>query len=235
MDISPIIITAFSLGFLHTIFGPDHYIPFIALSKSNNWSYKKTVLITTLSGFGHVGSSILIGVIGILFGLSLDSLEIFEAGRGSFAAWLFIGFGLLYMLWGIYRAKENKPHTHTHSHGEGITHSHKHTHEEEHIHLHSEEKQRKMTPWIIFLIFVFGPCEPLIPLFIYPVLKGNVAELIGATIAFSVTTIVTMLVIVSLAYFGVMNIKIKRAEKYIHAISGFVILMCGVAIQFFGL
>ena len=47
-----------SIGFIHTALGPDHYIPFIALSKSQNWSKLKTVWVTALSGLGHVGSSI---------------------------------------------------------------------------------------------------------------------------------------------------------------------------------
>ncbi len=44
--------TAFSVGVLHTVLGPDHYIPFVAMARTNNWSAKKTASITTLCGLG---------------------------------------------------------------------------------------------------------------------------------------------------------------------------------------
>ena len=47
-------VTAISIGFIHTILGPDHYLPFIVLSQAKKWSLKKTMLITFLCGIGHV-------------------------------------------------------------------------------------------------------------------------------------------------------------------------------------
>ena len=55
-------LTAASLGFIHTALGPDHYLPFIVLSKARNWSVPKTMWITFISGVGHVGGSVVIGV-----------------------------------------------------------------------------------------------------------------------------------------------------------------------------
>ncbi len=66
-DSTVLYLTAASIGFFHTLLGPDHYIPFIVISKARKWSMWKTNLITFLCGIGHVGSSILIGFIGILF------------------------------------------------------------------------------------------------------------------------------------------------------------------------
>ena len=34
MDINILIVTAISIGFIHTIIGPDHYLPFIVMGKS---------------------------------------------------------------------------------------------------------------------------------------------------------------------------------------------------------
>ncbi len=47
-------VTAVSLGFIHTLLGPDHYLPFIVLSEAKKWTIKKTMLITLLCGMGHV-------------------------------------------------------------------------------------------------------------------------------------------------------------------------------------
>lgn len=45
MDINILIWTALSIGFIHTIVGPDHYLPFVVMSKARNWSLSKTMVI----------------------------------------------------------------------------------------------------------------------------------------------------------------------------------------------
>ena len=68
-EIKILTITAASIGFFHTLLGPDHYLPFIVMSKARKWSLFKTLWLTVLCGMGHVGSSIVIGLIGIGTGL----------------------------------------------------------------------------------------------------------------------------------------------------------------------
>ena len=123
----------------------------------------KTAWITFLCGLGHVLSSVVFGLVGILVGIQVMKLEAFEAFRGSIAAWLLIGFGFAYFVWGLRRAILNRPHRHVHFHGDTGKHEHDHIHISDHAHVH-DEKKTNMTPWILFTIFVFGPCEPLIPL-----------------------------------------------------------------------
>ncbi|UCG69163.1 MAG: hypothetical protein JSV09_15485, partial [Thermoplasmata archaeon] len=91
--IIPIVITAIVIGIIHTIIGPDHYLPFIVMSKARNWSKPKTVRITILCGLGHVGSSIFLGAIAIFFGASLIALAGIESFRGDLAAWALVFFG----------------------------------------------------------------------------------------------------------------------------------------------
>ena len=52
--------TAATLGFIHTILGPDHYLPFIVLAKARKWSTIKTLVITFFCGFGHILSSVIL-------------------------------------------------------------------------------------------------------------------------------------------------------------------------------
>lgn len=222
-----------TIAFTHTIMGPDHYLPFIALAKSGEWSVRKTTLITFLCGIGHVMSSIILGFIGIAFGIAVTKLESFEAIRGNIAAWLLIGGGLIYFIWGIKQAVKNRPHTHTHAH-DGIEHTHIHTHHNSHTHPHLQEK-RNITPWILFLIFIFGPCEPLIPLVMYPAAKHHFGELITVTLIFGIITIATMLGVVLSSIYSTKHISIAIPARYTHAIAGLTILLCGLAIQFLGL
>ena len=156
--------TAASLGFIHTITGPDHYVPFLAMSRVGRWSLPKTVAVTLACGVGHVMSSVLLGTLGVAAGLAVGGLEWFEGMRGGLAGWLLLGFGLAYLVWGLHRAIRNKAHSHLHLHPDGTSHEHLHGHAGNHAHLHADEQRAgSMTPWILFTIFVFGPCEPLIP------------------------------------------------------------------------
>jgi len=71
IDTSVLYLTAASIGFFHTLLGPDHYLPFIVISKARKWSLLKTNLVTLVCGIGHVASSVVIGFIGILFGIAV--------------------------------------------------------------------------------------------------------------------------------------------------------------------
>ncbi len=209
--------TAVSIAFLHTLLGPDHYLPFIVLGEAKKWSLPKTMLITFLCGLGHVMSSVVIGFIGIAAGIAVNKLVGIEAVRGSVAAWLFISFGLIYMIVAIKNLARGKQHSHM-----------------DHL-TAKNDGSLKTTPWILFLIFAFGPCEPLIPIVMYPAAQNNIGGVILVSILFSAVTIATMLSVVLLFRFGLTKISFKPIEKYTHVIAGFIIFMSGAAIQFLGL
>ncbi len=229
--INILVVTAITLGFVHTVVGPDHYLPFIVMSKARNWTMRRTLMITVLCGLGHILSSVVIGFIGIAAGIAISKIEMFEGHRGNVAAWAFIIFGFVYMIWGIYRAVKNKKHTHIHFHKGGKVHEHEHTHEHDHSHVHKQN----ITPWVLFTIFLLGPCEPLVPLLMYPAANNSIGGTVLVSSAFGITTIGTMTLIVFLASYGIKIIKTDKLEKYMHAIAGFTIFASGMAIQFLGL
>ena len=230
-----LVLTAASLGFFHTLFGPDHYLPFIVMSRSGKWSLKKTTLVTICCGIGHVLSSVVLGILGIAFGITVTRLEVVESIRGDIAAWALIAFGLVYMVWGLRQASRNKRHEHSHGHGDGIIHSHSHDHTAEHTHVHGGEHRTSITPWVLFTIFVFGPCEPLIPLLMYPAAQGSLSGVFVVVGLFGGVTILTMLSIVLVSTFGINFIPTTRLERYTHAVAGATILLCGIGIRFLGL
>jgi len=224
------------LGFTHTLLGQDHYIPFIFMAKARKWKMRKTLFITMLCGIGHVSSSVAIGFIGIALGIGVSRLTHIESIRSNWAAWGFTLFGLLYMLWGLYRAYQRKPHVHTHIHGTKV-HEHTHEHLLEHDHIHKNEKLTNITPWTLFVIFVLGPCEPLIPVIIYPAVqeRGSISEALIVSVVFSVVTIATMLILVYLLGKGIGFIRLQKLERYTHALAGAMLLISGIGILFLGL
>jgi len=226
--------TAAGIGFIHTVLGPDHYLPFIVLSKARQWNTIKTALITFLCGIGHVLSSIVLGFIGIALGIAVFQLEAVESFRGDIAAWLLIAFGLAYFVWGIHRAIRKRSHEHIHIHEDGAPHLHPHNHLGDHTHPH-DAKLSGLTPWVLFTIFVFGPCEPLIPLIMYPAAKNNMLSVAIVASVFGLTTIGTMLSIVIASSYGLSRLRLRRLEKYSHALAGLAIFLSGGAIKFLGL
>jgi len=278
--------SAVSISFIHTATGPDHYLPFIVLSRSRRWSRIKTILLTTACGFGHVFSSLIIGALGLILGWQLNHFSWFQDLRGNISGWALLLFGLAYLFYGLYQAKKSRPHKHfsvvdgevyMHQHGHQIKrhlhtdakssghvqhthlnaakdHGHDHCHEaskdggytQQAVHVHSlgntvgkeqahTENNIKVTPYILFMIFVMGPSEPLTPLLFYSGLNRSVAESLALIIPFSLTTVATMLGMVMLGRFGYTNLFSNvKLERYMSAISGAVVAACGFGMVFLG-
>ncbi len=226
--------SALSIGFFHTLLGPDHYLPFVAMARVGDWSRRKTLLVTGLCGLGHVVGSVVLGMVGIAFGLSLSRLEAFQSSRGSWAAWALILFGLLYTVWGVRRALRGHQHTHMHAHSDGTLHLHDHTHAKDHLHPHPVRSGSKMTPWVLFVIFLLGPCEALIPLLMFPAATESWSALFLVTGAFGAATVATMLGLVFASLEGIQRVSFPRAQRYGHALAGITILLCGAAIEVLG-
>lgn len=228
-----LILSAAFLGFIHTLLGPDHYLPFIVLSKARQWSQSKTLVITLLSGIGHVLGSVVIGVTGIAMGIGLHKLEALESYRGNIVAWLLIVFGLAYFFYGMSKYIKNRGHAHLFSFllPKKVKEFHNLSNEQ---FQQSDGDQTKLTPWILFLIFVFGPCEILIPLLIFPASEFNGLGIAMVSLVFGLSTVFTMLVIVFVGFKGASILNLKNGETYFHLIAGVVILMSGLGMQFLG-
>ena len=228
---------AAATGFIHTLAGPDHYLPFIALSRARGWSMLRTMGWTFVCGLGHIAAALLIAGLFYLLAqwLSKEHYEAFEEYRGSVAAWLLIAFGAAYTVWGLHSALRNKRHEHIHEHEDGSKHAHVHRHScVGHRHWHERPDNAKLIPWIIFIIFAFGPCEALWPLLAATAVAGT-TYLLVAIIVFSTVTIATMMVTVWLGVHGARFVKFAFLERYVHVLAGLTIFLCGIAIAFFDL
>lgn len=213
--------------------GPDHYVPFIAMARVGRWSFSKMLAITVLCGLGHVLGSVALGLVGLTLGLMVGGLEAIEAARGDVAAWLLLGFGLAYTAWGIRHALRKRPHSHWHGHADGTVHRHSHVHVDDHSHVHAPKKDRSsLTPWALFTVFVFGPCEVLIPQLMYPVAHHNWWGLFVVLAVFTIATVGTMVAAVTVGYKALDKVAVPHLERYSHAVAGLALSACGVAIKF---
>lgn len=236
-ELAILIISAASIAFVHTLLGPDHYVPFIAMAKARGWSLPKTLRVVLLCGSGHLVGSVALGVLGIVAGIELTRLEWIESQRGELAAWALCVVGALYCAWGLRHAYRQRPKTTAgwHSHGGG-SHYHEHPHAGD---THSAPAEAppsgSLTPWAIFVVFVLGPCEPLIPLLMFPAATQSVAGIFWVTGVFAVVTVATMLAAVTLGQIGLERLKIPALARFGHTTAGAAMLGCGVAIGWMGL
>jgi hypothetical protein len=84
-------------------------------------------------------------------------------------------------------------------------------------------------------VFIFGPCEPLIPILMYPAARSSWTGMLLITAIFAFTTIATMLCVVAASSIGLNRLPFGRMERYSHALAGFAITACGLGVLFLGL
>ena len=201
-----LILSAIGIGFLHSL-APDHWLPFASIAKAQGWSRKKLLVVSFLAGAAHVGSSIVLGALGIFLGLGLVNLEGAESFRGNIAGFLLIGFGVAYTIWGLKHLRHN------------------------HLHL---DATKNVTVWALIAIFVFGPCEPLIPLMFLAIQHGWHGVWL-TTAAFSLVTVLMVVSQSMLAFLGLALLPSGQMEQWSHVMAGGVIALTGIAVVFLGI
>ncbi len=225
--------SAMSIALIHTLMGPDHYLPLVALARANRWTGSRTLAVTLLCGLGHVFTSILIAWIGIAAGIALTGFDRLDAARGHLASLLLIGFGLAYTVWGIRQARRGRAHSHHHIHPDGTAHAHIHDHSSGHHHLHPPARQ--LTLWLVIL-FGLGPCEPLIPLLMFPAAVYGQGGFLAVSAVFGITTVAAMAGAVLLLRSGLSFAAPKSGwDRFSHTAAGLTIAMTGIGVRAFGL
>jgi hypothetical protein len=183
-------------------------------------------------GIGHIASSVALGGLGIVFGLAIAQVEAVETGRGPLAAWALVAFGVAYALWGVRHAIRKKKGLEAHVHGNDV---HIHGHGLlPHGHDHSKVGANTSF-WALFIIFVLGPCEPLIPLFALPASQGRWDVAALTAVVFGVATLVSMVGAVLAGYEGLKLVQLGPLERWSHVAAGCVIAAAGLSILYLGL
>ena len=258
-------LTAFGLGFLHTILEVDHYIPFAAISKAHNWPKKKTFWVVLGCGGGHSFTTILLcGIAAFAVTALAGQMDNIANIGGIIGDIALVLFGLIYVIWGIYAAVKNKPHVHKLPNGQTISHyghdhfpgtkddgsldvsnedHHDHHHDHDHSHGHPDVHSHDQTiikknnkPVITLLIlFMFTPCEILIPLLLKPPASTSVGIFFIVAGSFTVSHLLTMLTASFLTLKGFNMLPLRKLERYMYMITGGLILLCAAVIILMGL
>jgi hypothetical protein len=134
--------SALTIGMIHTISGPDHYLPLIVFSRARKWNVWQTLGWTLLCAIGHVLASVAVGMIGVYLGWELSRQNWQMDIRGSLAGWTLLIFGFAYLLWGIRKAIRGTTHKHVTLTESGEIYAYEHTHTRACLHSHDETPAR---------------------------------------------------------------------------------------------
>lgn len=211
---STLALAAVTVGSLHTA-APDHWVPFVALSRARGWSAKRTAGVTLICGFGHVTVSALFGLVGLFFGVRM--LESLGARMGAVAPLLLIAFGVVYGLWGMRRAIAPRLHGHPHSHYD---------------HVHADSPSRA-SAWTLFLLFSADPCIAVIPL-LFAAAPLGLARTLTIVLLYEAATLGTMLLFVLPARAGARALRAPWLDRYGDAAAGGLIAVVGVTVAALG-
>lgn len=86
----------FLVAATHTI-SPDHWFGFVMLGRAKKWGLGKTLAVASIAGIGHVGTSVILGLIGVWVGATLAQsfASVVEAATG----WALIVFGFVFAIY----------------------------------------------------------------------------------------------------------------------------------------
>jgi hypothetical protein len=225
--------TSATLGIVHTAIGVDHVVPFVVLAHARKWSLTQTLSMTALCGVGHVLSSVLIASVGLGLGVATSRLEWIESTRGSWAAALLIGFGLAYTAVAFWKLRKRRL-------GEVSS--------EERVHDHGNQvaalfrrgrlDHARMMP-ALFIIFVLGPCEALLPLLTASGLTLSYFQAVSVGALYCGTTLLTMMTLVALGGGGLTASGLGRRQgllhSHAHTLAGLSRALSGLAIRGLGI
>ena len=205
-------LAAMTVGSLHAL-APDHWVPFAALARAQQWSASRTARVTLVCGFGHVTVSVLFGLLGLVFGIEL--FEAFGRRMESLAGVLLVAFGLIYAAWGLRRAAGRHIHGHAHA-------------RYDHVH-----DPGRMTVRGLFLLFSADPCVAVVPLLFAAAPLGALRTVLLVAL-YEAATLVTMVVLVLPARAGAGLLRGRYFARYGDATAGGLIVLTGLVVGLLG-
>ena len=201
-----LIIGGLVLSTIHALI-PNHWIPIVAISKSEKWSRREAIEITLIIGSAHTISSIMIGIVIGLIGYRLSETLSFITN---------IAAPLILVILGIIFVILNKRHHH-----------HK-TIDSKEITEGSKRSKFAIISTLGIAMF-FSPC---LEVDAYYLTAGTLGWMGIATLSiiYLFVTVFVMIILVNLSMRGIdkLNIKLHFFEHNEKAIAGVVLIVLGI-------
>jgi hypothetical protein len=150
--------------------------------------------------------------------------------RGGLAGWAMLAFGLIYGIWGLFRAWRKRPHRHFDIYEDGSVYVYRHRHGQPVM----PQDRHVVTPWVLFIVFILGPCEPMIPLLYFPAAQHSFTGMALLIAVYTFFTLATMAGMVIAGYYGLSFLRTEKLQRYVHALGGLTLFLCGAGMVFMG-
>ncbi len=199
-----IVIGSFILSVLHAAI-PNHWLPIIAIGRKEQWTLADVLNVTLIAALAHGFSTILIGLLLGFVGQAIaDQISHFTH---LIAPIIFILLGVVF----IYRH-----HRHKHFHLSGLA---------------PKKQSKKHIIFALVIAMFFSPCMEIEAYFL---LAGTQSNWLVAGIALMYILITTtgMIMLVSLAYKGLLKLNWHSLEHNAGIITGITLIITGI-ISFF--
>ena len=212
---------------LHALI-PDHWLPFVLMGRSRNWSVAKTLGLASAGGLLHVCLAVALGVLTYRLGREGAEAAAHRIGKTLevLSALALVAFGVLYGGYSWYRERRHHPAGHGHA-GEEEAPGHSHHH---HGHLLERWFRGDLTGWSLVMVIGVSPCA-----LAFPVLLASAASLgLGGVLLVAVGFgVVTMLVTVTVTLIGSLSarrIDFPFLSRYGDLIGGILIAAVGIVL-----
>jgi nickel/cobalt exporter len=237
-----VLIASLLLSIIHASI-PNHWLPLIAIGKTEKWTHSETMFGTVVSGFAHTLSTVIIGIIVGVVGYKLSSS--YGVISGIIAPAILIALGIIYIVLDLRGAKhghthfklDNTHHNHHHEHEHSHDHAHLHEHEE-HLHVRqhphieiASTKSEFKTKWAVLSTLSLGmfltPCVEIEAYYF----QASTIGWAGIWIVSAVYTLITvgaMMLLVYLGMHGVKNLRSHFLEEHERRITGIVLIAVGL-------
>ncbi len=204
-----IIISAFLLSIIHASI-PNHWLPLVAIGRVEKWNTRTTLWATAISGFAHIASTILIGILVGWAGYKLSSS--YRWVYLYVAPAILVGLGLIYLFRNF------------------LSHHH---------HNHFGETPKPNTPFgaIVFSLSVGMFFSPCIELESYYFTAGTLGwqGIVAVSAVYLIVTVAAMVIFVAVALQGINKLNVQFLEKNEKAIIGLVLILVGIVTYFVNL
>lgn len=188
---------------------PNHWIPLVAVSKSEKWPRSTTLSVTAIAGLAHTASSIGIGLLVGLLGYKLSGE--FEVITSIVAPSILVGLGLVYLVLDF-----RGSHHHHHHFDDAV------------------DKSKKSISAIVISLSVamfFSPCIEIEAYYFHAGTQGWQGVLM-VSIVYLIVTVLGMMVLVDLGLRGAKRLRSHFLEHHEKKITGFILILAGLAAYF---
>jgi putative Mn2+ efflux pump MntP len=187
---------------------PNHWIPLIAIGKTEKWTLKETLSATVITGFAHTLSTIIIGIIVGLIGIKLSGS--YNLITEYVAPFILVLIGIIYVI------ADFRSHGHHHNHA-GT----------ENTNIKSNTGSRVSILVSLSVAMFLTPCIEIEAYYFQAGMIGWKGILIVSAV-YTFTTVLLMLLFVYTGYKGTQRFRSHTLEHREKLITGIVLICLGI-------